>query len=245
MPKDKSQFGFRYMRPHLDLETELSTFSGVYDFSANIPLSEKLNIIGSIPYVAYTFENSETENGLGNLFIGLQMHNGSKEKTSSVGTFGISLPTAAEDIYLFGSITDRYTGFKYWSELLTIYGNYAYHNLSSNVLKVGFEIGPNLMIPIKKTGKFKNSNVELVIHYGLIAGFQGKSIAIFNELVGLAVITEDYDEFTDRFVHSINFGAVYISKIVSPGVFYKLYLKEDLRELVDGVLGITVDVTIN
>jgi hypothetical protein len=84
-----------------------------------------------------------------------------------------------------------------------------------------------------------------VLHYGLSAGFQSGCVAIITELVGLAIITEDYDEFSDRFIHAIDFGAAYFSKNISPGVFYKIYLKEDLRELVDGVVGVKVNVTID
>jgi hypothetical protein len=53
------------------------------------------------------------------------------------------------------------------------------------------------------------------------------------------------NDFGDRFEYSINFGASYVSESVSPGIFYKLYLKEDLSDWVDGVLGINIEVTIN
>ena len=84
-------------------------------------------------------------------------------------------------------------------------------------------------------------DTELFIHYGYTVGFQGENFAIFTELVGLVIITE----FSDCFINSIDLGATYISNSISPGVFYKLYLKEDLSDIVDGVLGIKIDVSVN
>ena len=165
---------------------------------------------------------------------------GFKDNNGSVGSFGLFLPTADEDIGFFGILTNYYDIHKYASDLLTIYGNYAYHNLLSQGVRFGLEIGPNLMIPTKGKG-----DTELFIHYGLTAGFQGNKFAIFTELVGLVIITEDSDEFSDRFVHSIDLGATYISNSISPGVFYKLYLKENLSDIVKGVLGIKIDVSVN
>ncbi len=241
MPKEKSQFGLRFMRPAFEQDEDLSPLSGVYDFSLNIPLSETWNIVGSIPYVTFAFGESDAENGVGNIYIGAQTHDGFKDNNGSVGSFGLFLPTAKEDIGFFGMLTNYYDIHKYVSDLLTIYGNYAYHKLSSQGLRYGLEIGPNIMISTKGEGR----DTELFMHYGLTAGFQGKNFAIFTELVGLVIITEDIDEFSDRFYHSIDLGATYISNNISPGVFYKLYLKENLSDIVKGVLGIKIDVTVN
>ena len=62
------------------------------------------------------------------------------------------------------------------------------------------------------------------------------------ELIGLAIITEDVDDFNDRFLHTLVFGGQWNAGTIKPGLFYKIYLKDELSDLVDGVLGIKLDV---
>jgi hypothetical protein len=109
----------------------------------------------------------------------------------------------------------------------------------SEGVKLGVEIGPNIMITTKR-----NTDTELNIHYGFTAGYQAENFAIITELVGLVTITGLSSDFS-RFTHSIDFGAVYISNNVEPAVFYKLYLDKDFSTAITGVLGIQVNVLIN
>jgi hypothetical protein len=243
VPKEKIQAGFCYMRPSFQSEylDDLSILSGVYDLWLNVPVGNKLSLVGSIQIVNSKFGDRDTESGIGNLFFGLQSHSGFGKKNFSVGTFGLFLPTADSDISWFGMLTDYYGFHKYWDETITLYGNYAFHRLFSQGGRLGIEIGPTLLIPTE--GKYRDT--ELFIHYGLAGGVHIRSFAVSAELLGQVLITEDVDEFGDRFVHSLNFGFSYVSKRISPGIFYKIYLDEDMSDTVDGVLGIKIGVTMN
>ena len=79
IPNNKKQFGFSFKKAFYSTNRNTTTLSGVYELSANIPLSSKLNIIGNIPYIntSYDIDNgfgrySYSESFLGNIFIGLQ-----------------------------------------------------------------------------------------------------------------------------------------------------------------------------
>ncbi len=240
LPKEKSQIGLQIMQPSFESDEDLSFLSGIYDFSVNIPLTESLNLVGSIPFITFAFGDQDAESGVGSIFLGLQTCWGFEDKNGSIGTFGIFAPTAGEDIGFFGLFTDYNNFHKYLPDLLTIYGNYAYHAILSEGIKLGVEIGPNIAIPTKG-----DADTELFIHYGFTAGYQAEYFAIFTELVGLAILTEDADDFSDRFKHSIDFGAIYISNSVEPGLFYKLYLDENLSDVITGVLGIQINVLLN
>ena len=152
---------------------------------------------------------------------------------------GIFLPTAKDDFYpMFLSVySNFYELQKYFPDLLTIYGNYAYFRNQSRGAIFGVEIGPNLFLFTK--GKQRN---ELYAHYGIFGGFKLTSITFSAELEGLAIITGYQDNFEDRFVHSLAFGAQWTGSNIRPGIYYQIYLKEDIRDFVDGVLGIKVDV---
>jgi hypothetical protein len=239
MPKEKTQIGLRYMRPFFDTDEDLSFLSGIYDLSVNAPLNESFNFVGSIPFITFSFVDEDNENGIGSIFLGLQTHCGFKDKSSSVVTFGIFTPTASEDIYYFGLLSDYNNLHKYVSDLLTIYGNYAYHAILYEGMKLGFEIGPNIMIGTKR-----GADIEFNMHYGFTAGYQDEKFAVITELVGLVTITGQSNDF-DRFNHSIDFGAIYIIKNIEPGIFYKLYLEENLSDAINGVLGIQINVLIN
>ena len=135
--------------------------------------------------------------------------------------------------------TNFYELQKYLPDVLTLYGNYAFRSSKPGGAIFGFEIGPNFLIPTEDGG-----DSELFLHYGLTAGFQMTQLAIFAELAGIAIITEDVDDFGDRLSHVIAFGAQWTGSRLRPGVFYKLYLDEDLSDSVDGVLGIKLDVSL-
>ena len=228
------------MRPSFENVSDLSIFSGIYDFSINVPVSENWNLTASFPYLTASTGDSEGDEGTGNVFVGIQHLHKSDDKKSAVTSFGIYLPTADRETMIFGLLTHFEEYKKYTSDVITLYGNFAYFNIGAPGARFGLEIGPDILIPRENS----SSGTEFLIHYGLTAGFHGDRFALITELVGLAIITQDVTDFSDRFEHSINFGASYLGKNFSPGVFYKIYLKEDMRDLVNGVLGINLEVTL-
>ena len=240
LPKDNTQFGLRYLRPNFEADIDMSTFSGIYDLYVNIPASSSINLVGSIPFTAMAIEGEESESGIGDIYIGLQTRLESSTDNNSILSFGVFLPTASEDKYslnFMGLFTNYYELQKYLPNTLTLYMNYAYHSTQPEGAMFGFEIGPNFWIPTDDNG----DETELFIHYGFNVGFQARNLAIFTELAGIALITEDIDEFGDRFSHSLAFGAHWTGNTMRPGIFYKIYLKEDLSDVVDGVLGVKLE----
>lgn len=248
IPSDKKQFGVSYNRPFYKNSFDISTFSGVYQLSMNIPVSSKLNIIGNIPFIATSYsinygygEYNYSENGLGNIFIGMQTNIKPIDNKKSIFTFGLYVPTASEKAAFNGAIADYYYMSKYNPNSLGIYFNYAFHKLNAEGLKYGFEIGPNLMIPTKGNG----AETEFLAHYGIIGGYQIKQITLSLEFVGVVIISEDIQKFEDRFVNMLNIGAQWDGGIVKPMIYYKYYLRKEIRQTIDGVLGIGVNVVID
>jgi hypothetical protein len=60
-------------------------------------------------------------------------------------------------------------------------------------------------------------------------------------LLGVFIVTEKFESFGERFEHFLTFGAQLTGSPVRPGIFYMLPLHNDLREIIDGALGIKVD----
>jgi len=244
-PIDKTRFEFRYLRPFFEGSSELSFLSGVYDFSVSIPVGSKMNIIGSIPFVIMGGDwlGTETQSGIGNIYIGLGHRLKSTTEKGMTLSFGAFLPTTPDDKYsvpLLGVSTNYIELQKYFFNALTIHGNVAYHRRHSNGLMYDLEFGPYLMIPTKGEG----GEMELFLHYGLSCGYRMKDFVLKAEFAGIGIITEKIDDFSDRFFHALTFGVLWYHGSIRPGIFYKLYLNKDLRDSVSGVLGIKLEVVL-
>jgi hypothetical protein len=252
LPKDTAQIDFQFMHPNLKEDIGISTLSGIYDLSLNIPISKRTNFNISLPYIVMSYEYSYTffntryhyhykENSIGNIYLGVQTTPKDTLKKGSGKTlsFGLFLPTIAEDkfdLFILGIYTDLHQLQKYIPNTLTIWGNIAYHKKELNQLFYGYEVGPNIYLPTKDDG----SQTEIYFHYGITGGVQIPNLAFLAELLGIVILTEDIDEFRDRFSHSFILGMQWSTGRIRPGIFYKLYLEEEQSDTISGVLGIKV-----
>ncbi|MFZ0453189.1 MAG: hypothetical protein WAM24_05510 [Ignavibacteriaceae bacterium] len=251
IPNDKMQFGISYNKAFYSTaysDYKMSTLSGVYQLNANIPISSKLNIIGDIPYVITNFElnfvdfsQSFSENGIGNIFIGLQTNSKLVNNKKSIFTFGLYLPTCSENGAVWGLLADDYFFPKYYPNSFSIYFNYAYHKIDTQGLNYGLELGPDLLIPTKSS----SNETELLIHYGVVGGYQIDKLLLNLEFLGFGIITEHTDNIGDRFINMVNIGAQWKGSTITPKIFYKIYLRDEIRHTVDGVLGLGATVSID
>jgi len=237
-PQPYPQLSLRFQRPNFAEGNGLSALSGAYDLMVNTPIGGKINLLVELPFSSFSV-NGFSESSVGNLFVGLQHRSDSTGKSSL--TFGVFLPTAGDDAGS-GALANFYEIQKYGADLLTLYFNYGYRSIPVGAEGgfFGFEIGPNLFIPTSEGG-----DTELFLHYGLSGGYQLRQLAFLTEFTGLFVVTEEADSFTDRFFPAINLGAQWTHGMVNPGIFYNLYLDEDLQDAVNGVLGIRINIKLN
>ena len=124
--------------------------------------------------------------------------------SSKIVSFGAYIPAAGDDMVnaFFGTAINQEGFFKYWPDFWTLTGNFSYFNIETGGARLGLEIGPDLIIP---TGEY-DDELELLVHYGLTAGYQGERLAVFTELIGLGILTGTGSGFSELFKHSINFG---------------------------------------
>jgi hypothetical protein len=247
IPNNRMQFSFSFKKTFYSTNRDMSTFSGVYQLNANIPVSSKLNIIGNIPYINTSFDidypfghYSYSRSGLGNIFLGLQTKPQIMESRRSTFTFGLFLPTASETASLNGALSDYYYFSKYIPNSLGFHFNYAYHYIPAEGFNYGLEIGPNLLIATES-----NSETEFLMHYGITGGYQINKLLFNIEVIGVVIVSEDIGNLGDRFVNMINIGMEWRENTVAPKIFYKYYLRDDINRTVDGVLGIGVNVSID
>lgn len=248
IPSDKMQFGFSFDKPFYPHNTNMSVLSGVYQLSFNIPVSSKLNMIGSVPFISTKYEidyglikYKYDKSGFGNIFIGAQTNPGIMDNGKSIISFGLFLPTAEEQIAYNGLYINYYDIQKYIPNSLGLYFNYAYFKVNNEGFNYGLEVGPNVLIPTEG----KNSEAELFIHYGVNAGYQVNKLLFNAEFSGIAIISQQVDNFGDRLINLLGFGAQWKESRITPKIFYRIYLREEMRNVIDGVLGVGVTVSIN
>lgn len=240
-PLSGPQLGMRYLRPFYEGGEELSFISGVYDFSFNVPISSKVNWVGSIPFSHFAFKYGFDESDVQNIYCGLQIRHRYMRGQNSSFSLGVFLPTASNDKYMASSaalFANVYQLPKYRPNMWTLYGNFTYRSFKREGPIWGFEAGPDYLIPKKNSGE----KSELYMHYGLTAGFRATQLAVLAEFASTGLVSGNAGHFGERFNHAVTLGAQWIGSGVRPGVFYKLYLDKDLSDFIDGVLGIKLDV---
>ncbi len=110
----------------------------------------------------------------------------------------------------------------------------------------GLEVGPYVIISTSSDYEgdieLYDDETELFLHYGISCGFLAKYVALTAEFAGVMIVTEDVDDFSDRVFNVLTIGAQWNRGSIRPGIFYKFYLEEYMRESMNGVLGIKVDI---
>jgi len=241
-PDNEVTTGLRYLRPRygVDYPANLSTLAGDYEVYLNFPLSERINVLTSLPLTIKTSNGKEVESGPGNLYLGLEMRSESVSSLRSTFSFGVFLPTTSERITratFIGLFANLYEPQKSLPNTLTLYANYGLQKFQSGKLFWGLELGPQLFIPTAGNGQ----TVELFSHYGLSGGFHSKKFAVWGELLGLVSITSDFLNFGQRVNHSFLLGGQLITKKFKPGVFLQVPIDGEPANVVDFIFGLKME----
>lgn len=246
-PDDRNQFAFSFDKTFYKGQNNISTLTGVYQLSCDVPISSRFNIVGIIPFINFStdldnmyYSDDYSKNGPGNIFIGLQMKPDQMDIGGSSITFGAFLPTADEDIASNGVINNYYDILKYMPNSLGLYFNYAFYKISEDGFNYGFEAGPNILIPTRDNG----SEGELLIHYAAGAGFRKDIFELNAEFLGIGIVTDDDEDLNERLVHQFSVGSILHFDNVAPKLFYRIYINDHFERLIDGTLGLGVTVSL-
>ena len=239
--KDNTSFEFKFQHPFFDYDNGVSALTGIYELSAGIRISDKIDLKFEIPITHISFENIPGETEIGNIFLGIQARLGESLKKNESFSAGIFISSAAQDFstVLYGIFISPLDMQKYLSNELTIFSNYSIFKKFNNNFKLNGEIGPNIYI---YTGK-GNSNAELYLHFGFSPGFYFSRFFINTELAELFAVTADSDvDFSDRFINCLAAGFGWEGDIVRPRIFYTYTFNEFMSRISDGTLGLKLEV---
>lgn len=239
---------FEAFKPFFDAEG-YTFFTGAYFLSFRFPIGKSL-LVAELPYVygAYNVETfygnmSESEGSIGNPYIGLQSR---ISNSSTFGEVGFRLPLTSDDKRLANYIgrnfsdLDRMEGFV--PNCLPIMAMLNYQNNSNPGPVFRLRGGPVLWINTDKD-EYEDS-IELWLKYSAQIGYESEQLCFLVGLVGQLLVTEGDLDFSERTVHqlgisnSIGFGKI------RPGIVILLPLDEEIREVMNYLLGVNVEIAL-
>jgi len=217
----------------MDNGYQVSSLSGIYTVYGLFNLKNNWSIYSEIPIIIAK-NDYEKENGLGNVLIVLRK--ALNENRSSQISFGAYLPTFGKEKYLkqeIGILSNIYR-LPQFIEGVTVYGNFSHCLPEEKKGLFGFEIGPDIAIP---TGE---GDVELLLHFGIKGGYRFSKVLLWSEFNSITVITESGLDIDEMIQSQLLFGGQLDLGKIDPGIFYTIPLKEYMREVTSGILGIKV-----
>jgi hypothetical protein len=249
----KRSFGLEVLKPNFkneDAGSFSSTNSGWVVFAAlRLPVSGKILFVGELPFVHgssktessfFDVNRSDSQSFLGNPYLGFEFADRTGAFTTEVG---LRVPVTPDDKFL-GVITgiyseyDRFEAFVPDNLPVMAIANYRYRDPSGFVLKL--RGGPSLLI---YTGDSDfNDDVELFLGYSAQTGYESERFSILGGITGRALLTTEDASFDERSIHQLGFNASVGLGQVRPGVHFRLPLDDDLKAIIDSVLGLNLGV---
>lgn len=241
VPEEQTIIGAKYQRPFFKptTETELASLAGAYQVYLHVPVSSGLNFVGILPFVAGASDGESRASGLGNLYLGLQSRPDSAYGAWGSLSYGVYLPTAANNtpVEIVGTYANPTAPQFALPNVLTLQANYLYLNTATDRMHYGFELGPQFLLPTSGSA----GNVEVYVHYGLVVGNHFLGNLWIAELAGLALITDDAASFGERTSHVLSLGTQRSFGNLSPGIFLQLPLDSEVMDIVDATLGFKIE----
>lgn len=255
IPSERPTFGFRFMKVKLAEDLDESTFSGTYDFYADIPISKTAGFRLSLPYSKMSYSPGPDYTGMprsrvestagGNVYLGMYSMRQMSERTKTVVSMGLHLPTASEprrsrDAVAYGALANLHQARRVVTNAWVLYGNMTWRVESSQGGIFGLEVGPEVWIA---EGGI-DADPELLFHYGFSGGVGTRHFSFLAEAIGLFLASEETEEFGDQFQHHFAFGVGVRNFPIRPSLWYQVPLENDVRAVIDGVFGVQVEVSL-
>ena len=249
----------RYLHPFYKSLEKQGLLSGCYDITISYPINPKWNIQASLPLLFAKYEYADVsyfvfnedggsyqepnmisinDNAIGNIMIGVQSNRYFKNNKAFSFDLQLFLPTAPKDnndALEYATFANASEFQKYLEDVTSIStkGTYA-SNPESGWF---YALSGGLMYLIGSADSGLDD--DLCMSYMLGTGYKVKSLALGIDYQGLINLTNDsFDDFRDRMFDVVNFGAQYSFGNFQPSLFYSVYTRDDLSDIVSGTLGI-------
>ncbi len=191
------------------------------------------------PYGLVTYKYAGiSSNAVGNLYAGIELRS---EESKSSFDLGLRLPMTSdkETAPFMGIMTDvdRYEAFV--PHLLAMNALYNYTSKSDEKLAFRFRFGPTLWVNTKSNSG--SDDTEVLLAYSLQGGIQTETFDCIASYAGRMIVTES-GELSKRMFHQLGVLASANIGIIHPGLYYRVPLDDKLKNVITGVLGVSLGV---
>jgi hypothetical protein len=240
-PDGRATVLYRFQRPYFAGEVDTELFTGYHEIQGQVPVSERICVVMSLP-VARVFGGFESNRTiLGNVYLGINQRLSPRGPAVSAGAF---LPTAGDthrEEGLVAVFSDPHHYHRFYPDLLTLHLDVAQSFVARSGMYVRGELGPDLWLPV---GDRSGRDAELLLHYGIGVGMRGARWDGGVEFVGWFIATAGRATFSEASSHVVSVGVEYKGDAVTPGVFASLPTDEAF-DLVDWLLGVRLKVALD
>jgi hypothetical protein len=220
--------------------------SAVY-LSARWRLSDVAKFVAELPVALGGLDDTlgyRTDATVGNPYIGAEIRG---RETLVVGEFGVRLPLTKESgdldfaplVGVFADFVDRAEAFS--ADILSLHAAVRYEYESPGGLSLVARFAPVFWID---TGDAFADMTELLFVYGANVGYRKPPFAVSGGLRGRLMMTEVTTTIGGRSAHEAVAAAAAAFGRFQPGVQVRLPLDDDLRDVLDLVVGVSLGVAL-
>ncbi len=245
-PGDGASVGVRFIRPSRNTYPDLEFLSGIFDFSASVPLSDRMSLLVEMPYMSTSVKGFDRHSAYGNPSVALR-----KVETLSNGTnvaiFGVALPLAEGDgfwpqsqeawLRYSAGAANYHQIYKYAEDRLTPYFTLSMDRQHEGGLFHAIEVGAMALI-YTGTG---NSDTDSYLRYACSAGVRTAAYELRGGVLGVLPLNVGSEDFLSEFWHDVMFKGTILSRGFRPSVFFRLPLSQPVKNSVDSSLGVQLE----
>ncbi len=236
LPDYEGEFDFKFLRPTLKESNSYFFYSGIYYFSAKLPITDIHFFTLSVPLSIYHSNEQSVAATQGNIQIGMQTINYYSESHRASLAFDLYLPTSGSNESFFQIVNlwaNPYQSYKHFKDVTSFVSNITNEWNYKKRLFFRSDIGLALLF-----FDFEDDlNVTAVLHYGLGINYHVFNFILTSEILGSLFPGYLFDDVKDIF-NSVNIGINLNVLDVKPGIFYLHALKEN--SIIKNSIGINI-----
>lgn len=237
----KNMAWVQFLHPTL-IYSNITFLSGQYDIGLKLRVNDHFRLeldcpVSTVGYKSDMFGSKPPEGytNIGNLYFGIESIY--TTKGTETFRFGAYLPTADRKNPILEILSDYYNFLKFTYKTVGLQANYSYKRVLPQKIFYDISFGGAGFIPVGDGGPNES---EFFLRYAPSFGFDNSIISIGLTLNGIFIVTDDPEDFGDRFVHYMSINVKYNSTTLEPELFVCIPLSNNLSSILDNTIGIKI-----
>lgn len=225
---------FQFKRGLFEDGPSESLSSGLSTLKFKQSLSTKFNLQAALSYFNFSFDFG-SESGLMNSYVGGQyLLNNTADGNSSID-MGLYLPTGSDELQLALYYDGLNLGYYVPLDIGFDIHYRANRQLNKNV-RLDYQLG----FDVFKFDDFITDEIESLFKYGIAILYKADSrFFVRSEFLGSYIVTEE-GSFGEANLSTLSLGLGYDAEHIAPYIYFKAYLDDELRQVIDGLVGFGV-----